>query len=210
MKEKRAKRPAAGRTRTYDPAQTRNSIIAAGLKLFKEGGFLGTAVNDIVMEAGVTKGAFYHHFESKEDLLLLIHNDYLEYQLEVIKEVLAVDASPTEQLKTIISVILAAIDKYHENVAIFFQERRYLDGPKFEDVRTRRNELEDVFRNLLEEGARSGEFRADFDVPITGLALIGMCAWTYQWYKPNGRLALPEIARNFTNLALQGVTANPA
>jgi AcrR family transcriptional regulator len=62
---------AARPSRSYDPGQTRKSIIKAGLKLFKKSGFASTAVKDIAEQAGVTKGAFYHHFETKEDLLLL-------------------------------------------------------------------------------------------------------------------------------------------
>lgn len=198
-----------GRTRSYDPVQTRASIIAAGLKLFKRDGFSATAVKDIADEAGVTKGAFYHHFGSKEDLLLLIHNDYLEYQLGVIEEVVAQDVSPTEQLRNMISAILHALDKYHENVTIFFQERRYLVGPKFDDVRKRRNDLEDVFRKLLTRGIEAGEFRKDMDIAITGLGIIGMCAWSYQWYAPNGRLNLDDVARIFSELTLGGVLASP-
>ena len=199
----------ATRSRSYDPVQTRAMIIAAGLKLFKRDGFSGTAVKDIADEAGVTKGAFYHHFESKEDLLLLIHHDYIEYQLSVIEAVVAEEGSPTEQLRKMIVAILHAIEKYHENVTIFFQERRYLSGPKFDEIRQRRNDLETVFRRLLNRGVETGEFRQDMDVAITGLGIIGMCAWTYQWYVPEGRLNLEDVARIFTDLTLGGVLAQP-
>lgn len=205
MKDKATKAIPARRSRSYDPVQTRNSIISAGLKLFKRDGFNGTAVNDIVAEAGVTKGAFYHHFESKEDLLLLIHNDYLEYQLEIINEVTALDVSPTEKIKMVISAILGAIEKYSDNVSIFFQERRYLVGEKFDKVRARRNELEDLFRDVLAQGVEKGEFRPDIDIPVVSLGLIGMCAWTYQWYTPKGRLKIDHVARIFGELAAQGI-----
>lgn len=195
------------KTRSYDPVQTRASIVAAGLKLFKRDGFAATAVKDIADEAGVTKGAFYHHFESKEDLLLLIHNDYLEYQLGVIEEVVARDEAPTAQLRRMISAILHALEKYHENVTIFFQERRYLDGPRFEGVRQRRNALEDVFRKLIERGIETGEFRRDLDVAVTGLGIIGMCAWSYQWYAAKGRLSLDDIAHIFGEIAVNGLGA---
>ncbi len=203
---KAATKSGTGRARSYDPVQTRASIISAGLKLFKRDGFSATAVKDIADEAGVTKGAFYHHFDSKEDLLLLIHNDYLEYQLGVIEAVLAQEATPTEQLRKMIGAILHALEKYHENVTIFFQERRYLSGPKFDNVRQQRNDLEDVFRKLLQRGIDAGEFRADLDVAITGLGIIGMCAWSYQWYSPSGRLDLDQVSRIFSELALSGVS----
>ncbi|MFL0671431.1 MAG: TetR/AcrR family transcriptional regulator [Erythrobacter sp.] len=207
MVAKKDSKSAMPRVRTYDPVQTRASIIEAGLKLFNRDGFSGTAVKDIADEAGVTKGAFYHHFESKEDLLLLIHDDYIEYQLGVIEEIVARDLTPTEQLRTMIDAILHALDKYQANVTIFFQERRYLSGPKFEHIRKRRDELEGVFRKLLVRGIETGEFRSDMDVAITGLGIIGMCAWSYQWYVPEGRLKLDEVARIFSQLVMDGVAA---
>jgi AcrR family transcriptional regulator len=197
----------AERQRSYDPVQTKQSIIRAGLKLFKRDGFSATAVKDIADEAGVTKGAFYHHFETKEDLLLLIHDDYLDYQLAAVRAAVARDADPRAQLADVIACILEALEKYHENVTIFFQERRFLTGPKFEGVRERRDALEAEFQSLLKRGVANGHFRRDLDLPIMGLGLIGMCAWSYQWYSPGGRLALPELSRIFAALALDGVAA---
>lgn len=196
---------AEGRLRAYDPVQTRKSIIKAGLKLFKKNGFYSTAVKDIADEAGVTKGAFYHHFETKEDLLVLIHEDYLDYQIEATRKAVESGGTAAARLCAVIASILEALEKYHENVAIFFQERRFLTGPKFETVRRRRESMEDAFRGLLEEGVANGEFREDLDIPVTSLALIGMCAWSYQWYSPRGRLKMDAVARIFSSLALEGV-----
>jgi len=44
-------------------------IAEAGLRLFCARGYLNVTVDDIAREAGVTKGAVYHHFDGKEDLL---------------------------------------------------------------------------------------------------------------------------------------------
>jgi AcrR family transcriptional regulator len=48
--------------------QTRNAILEAAASRFDEVGFLGASLSDILTEAGVTKGALYFHFKSKEDL----------------------------------------------------------------------------------------------------------------------------------------------
>lgn len=43
-------------------------VLHAGTELFRRQGFVATTVEDICRQAGVTKGAFFHHFHSKEDL----------------------------------------------------------------------------------------------------------------------------------------------
>jgi AcrR family transcriptional regulator len=55
------------RSRNFD--RTRTALIDAAAALFAARGYDAVAVDTIVQEAGVSKGAFYHHFDSKDDLL---------------------------------------------------------------------------------------------------------------------------------------------
>jgi AcrR family transcriptional regulator len=55
------------RVRDFD--RTRTLLISAASELFATEGYDSTSVDRIVKQAGVSKGAFYHHFSSKDDLL---------------------------------------------------------------------------------------------------------------------------------------------
>ena len=50
-------------------AQNRDRIVEAAAQLFRERGFAGIGVADLMKEAGLTHGGFYGHFSSKEDLM---------------------------------------------------------------------------------------------------------------------------------------------
>ena len=50
-------------------AQNRERIIEAAAQLFRERGFEGIGVADLMKEAGLTHGGFYGHFSSKDDLI---------------------------------------------------------------------------------------------------------------------------------------------
>ncbi|OKJ32534.1 ScbR family autoregulator-binding transcription factor [Streptomyces sp. CB01580] len=54
--------------------QTRESILRAAAEVFDEFGFAGASINRILTRAGVTSGAMYHHFESKEALARTLMN----------------------------------------------------------------------------------------------------------------------------------------
>ncbi|WP_127587882.1 TetR/AcrR family transcriptional regulator [Paenibacillus koleovorans] len=56
-------------------------LLEAGMQCFSEKGYTATSLGDIVARTGHTKGAFYGHFESKEEMFIHIMN----YQLELTK-----------------------------------------------------------------------------------------------------------------------------
>ncbi|HRQ22849.1 MAG TPA: helix-turn-helix domain-containing protein, partial [Anaerolineales bacterium] len=58
--------------------ETRSRIIESAIKLFSARGFNAASVDDICKEAGISKGAFYHHFESKQALFLALLDGWLE------------------------------------------------------------------------------------------------------------------------------------
>lgn len=51
------------------PDQRRAEFIELSEELFRTKGYEATTINDVIAAAGVSKGAFYHHFKAKEDLL---------------------------------------------------------------------------------------------------------------------------------------------
>ena len=58
--------------------QTRTRILESSVKLFSTRGFNAASVDDICAEAGISKGAFYHHFESKQALFLALLDGWLK------------------------------------------------------------------------------------------------------------------------------------
>ena len=58
--------------------ETRTKILASASKLFSARGFNAASVDDVCKEAGISKGAFYHHFESKPRLFLALLDGWLQ------------------------------------------------------------------------------------------------------------------------------------
>jgi AcrR family transcriptional regulator len=58
--------------------ETRTKITQAAIKLFSNSGYNKASVDDICAEAGISKGAFYHHFKSKQELFLALLDGWLK------------------------------------------------------------------------------------------------------------------------------------
>jgi len=58
--------------------ETRAKIIESAIKLFSTHGFNAASVDDICKDAGISKGAFYHHFETKQALFLALLDGWLQ------------------------------------------------------------------------------------------------------------------------------------
>jgi AcrR family transcriptional regulator len=87
------------RTQSERRAQTRAALIAAGRTLFTERGFAGAGREDIVEHAGLTRGALYHHFASKDDLFAAVYEEVERDLCAAVIVAAAVSDDPVEELR---------------------------------------------------------------------------------------------------------------
>ena len=65
---------------------TKERILEEALKLFSQSGYMGTSMNDIAAELGVTKAALYKHYKSKQEILDSIIEKMKELDIERAKQ----------------------------------------------------------------------------------------------------------------------------
>ena len=190
------------------PTDLRERIIEASLSLFEQHGFHGVTVNQIVDAAGISKGGFYHHFTSKDELLFVIHDIFITYVLERAIRANEQNLAPKDRLRLIIKDFVNVFDIYKAHLTVFYQESIYLKAEHEEIVKKKRNEFKTIIQNVIKEGVAAGDFRRDLSVEITTMAVLGMVNWTYKWYQRDGEKRIEEIADIYTDLILHAVTRN--
>lgn len=85
--------------------ETKFRLLETAIALVWQSSYSNVGVNEICKRAGVTKGAFYHHFESKADLYYQASHHYWELMKPSIDTVLSKDVSALEQLESFINFI---------------------------------------------------------------------------------------------------------
>lgn len=180
-------------------------ILDVALRLFQEKGFHATPVSEIIDEAGISKGLFYHYFESKNDLLRKIHNEFITKELSVAEELLTKDLPAVEKLRCLVIDIVDTVVRYRPHVTVFFQERRFLSKEAFTSIKMKRDRYTEIVRIIVKEGIESGELREDVDPVLIVYSLFGIANWTYMWYQPDQRLSAKEVSLGLTDILIRGV-----
>jgi TetR/AcrR family transcriptional regulator, cholesterol catabolism regulator len=183
---------------------TRDRILGAAASLFREYGFNGTSMHDLAAEVGITKSSLYHHFPSKQALLSEILEATVSRVTPRIEAVVEADLPAVERLRQAVTIHVVELIADQDNVACFIEEGRYLSPEFVEAYIPKRDRYENCLRQILQEGADSGELVTG-DVRLAGLAILGMCNWVARWYRPDGTRTPDEIAAEFATLAVRAV-----
>ncbi|SDJ70028.1 TetR/AcrR family transcriptional regulator [Sediminibacillus albus] len=186
-------------------SELRDSIIDTALTLFEEHGFHGVTVSRIVEVTGTSKGGFYHHFHSKDELLFVIHDTFITYVLEKATLARETQPTPTKKLQTIIKEFVKVFDLYKPHISVFYQESIYLRPEYGELIKKKRDQFKTILFEVIKEGKTHGEFRYELPLEITVMAILGMVNWTYKWYHHNGKYSIEDIADIFVDLILHGI-----
>jgi AcrR family transcriptional regulator len=105
--------------------QKKLELIEAAIKLFAEKGFQSTSVQDIVTEYGISKGAFYNYFSSKEELLLAIFDHYYAILRTKILEISEADLAPREKMKKQIKAQFEFFIQHRDFIVMHIREQNH-------------------------------------------------------------------------------------
>ncbi|MBP2323618.1 AcrR family transcriptional regulator [Kibdelosporangium banguiense] len=177
-------------------------LLAEATRLFAKRGFDRTSVQDIVEAAGVTKGAMYHYFGSKDDLLHEIYGRVLREQTARLEKFAASEAPAPRRLKAAAADVVITTIENMDDVKIFGQSMHLLAPGKQRAVRAERRKYHEQFRALIEEGQRDGDFRTDVPADLVVDYFFGSVHHLGVWYRRNGKLSPGQVAEHYADLLL--------
>ena len=180
-------------------------LLAAATQLFAERGYDRTSVQAIVDSAGVTKGAFYHHFNSKDDLLHEIYARVLRLQQERLDAFANADGPVEERLRNAAAdVVVTTIDNLSD-ASIFFRSMHHLKPEMSEEVRAERRRYHTRFRELIEEGQQDGVFSAATPADLVVDYHFGSVHHLSTWYRQDGALSPQQLADALADMLLRSL-----
>jgi AcrR family transcriptional regulator len=184
--------------------QRRAQIVEKASTLFDQVGYHTTSMDDIARAVGLAKPTLYHYFDSKDSILLAVHEEFISLLLGRQRaRATDTDRPVTELLFEVMVDILDLMRTHRGHVRVFFEHHRELPEDARAGARAARDAYFASVRRLFEIGRDQGVIQGD--PQLSAMALFGMCNWAYQWYDPKGRLTTQDVARYFHGVLLHGV-----
>jgi len=173
-------------------ASRRDDIVRAAARLFVEKGFDATTTRDIAEAVGMRSGSPFYHFRSKQELLKAAMIEGLTTGHHRLQAAVEGISDPERRLRVMIRTHLGNLLEGECHAPMLLHESRSLDEVARREIALAADRYQQIWQETLDELATGGRLRRP-TAPLR-LFLFGLLNWTTQWYKPDGRLSLDEIA----------------
>jgi AcrR family transcriptional regulator len=186
--------------------QRRGQVVAIAADLFDQHGYANVSMEQLAAAAGIAKPTLYHYFRAKDEILRGIHESFIDVLLERQEERRRLDLAPTVLLLGAMTDILGLMETHRGHVRVFFEHHRELPESVRKEIAVKRNRYQDLVRDAIADGIRTGAFR-DVDPDLATLAVFGMCNWAYQWWRPGSGADSAHTAQKLWDLIVRGLEA---
>jgi AcrR family transcriptional regulator len=187
------------------PSRPREAELqATAARLFRERGFHATSMQDLGEALAMNRGSLYHYIASKDDLLWTILNRALDRLEEHVSPHLTGNAPPLDRLSRAVHAHLQVAADHADELSLIQIELRSLSPDRRARMIERRDAYEAGWRRAIGDGIAAGQLRGT-DIRLSGIAILSVCNWFTQWYRPGGDLTVDQIGDAFVALFLHGL-----
>ena len=164
--------------RNKNPEETVQLILDVAYRLFMKKGYEYTSIQDIIDNlGGLSKGAIYHHFKSKEDILIAVIQRMTAQSNQLLANVRdCSNLNGKEKLKTI----------FKKSISRPVQEEIFATAPNFHNnskllVGLLQDTMEEVIPNyilpIIEEGIKDGSIQTNYPKQLAELIMLAANVW---------------------------------
>jgi len=179
-------------------ANRRDELLAAAAACFFREGYDAASMRTIADEAGMRTASIYYHFDSKDDLLVAVHEEALRRIREATRGALRDVEGPWERLE---AAAVAHLETLLTGGAFIKAVMRHV--PSKVEGRKLIFKLRDEYENIFTDLIAVLELPPGTDRETLRLMLLGAMNWSFTWWRPQDGPEPPDLASRFvTNLRI--------
>lgn len=197
--------PQAARSR---PTHDADSIIKISFSLFRKRGYEATSLDQIAVQAGVTKAAIYYHVTGKEAILKEGVTRALDHLFSVLSDpkVVEHESTPMGILERVLRLAIEVELDHLDEVSVLLRLRG--NTPFEREILRRRHEFEDAIAQIVEAAVRAGEAHNDLDPRLTTRLILGMANSMTEWVRPSSDMPREQLVDAVVKMARRALAAS--
>jgi AcrR family transcriptional regulator len=178
------------RHNSHDVQVRRQQLLDIGRRLFAERGFEGTSIEEIAAQAGVSKPVVYEHFGGKEGLYAVVVDREVE-RLTAATQMLLEKPHTKPKFEAAAASLLRYIEDNADGFRILVRDSSPASGGTYGTL----------LADILKSRGRDPKL-----APMYSQMMVGMVAFTGQWWLDARKPKLEEVAANLIDLAWSGLS----
>jgi AcrR family transcriptional regulator len=186
----------------------KEQVIRKAAELFKEKGYAAASMRDLAQLLGIEAASLYSHIKSKEEILRSLCFDMATEFRKSLEEVEKQNLPASEKLRKGIIGHIQVMAKDLTASAVFMNEHRHLSQPFLRDFLLLRINYINRFKNIIEQGIASGEFKKTIDKKLAVMTLFSSLNWMPMWYDPSGLIEPIELGVQLSDMLVNGLKQN--
>lgn len=195
------------RTQSERYPEIRQNILKQAARLFAEQGYAGTTIIDLAEACESSRGALYHYFGSKEDILFHILDEHVRLLFEEIQTAVQSKKDPLEQCRAVIETMVTVNAGSQNEQVVLLNELGELSEDQQRDIIAVQRQMTETVGDIL--------IRIDTQHRLTtrtkkvyAMMLFGIINYTFAWYDPKGPVGPDEYAEMTSDLFVRGLTGS--
>lgn len=170
-------------------------VLRAALGLFAEQGYHGTSIREIAQEAGLSVPGVYHHYRSKQEILVDLMVSVMDELLSRSRAALdAAGDDPAQQFDAVVSELVRFHAERRDHAFVASTELRSLEPGNRARVIALRDQQQALVEACIRAGRRAGEFSTP-DPREAARAVSVLCVGVATWYRPDGGAVVGTVVR---------------
>jgi AcrR family transcriptional regulator len=186
-----------------------SEILDFATEVFAEKGYEGASMRDLSRLSGISLAGLYYYFDSKEKLLYCIQKHTFTTILERLRERLSRERDPEQRLRIFVHNHVEYALARHGAMKVLSHEDDVLKNGYGTELASIKRSYYRICVGLVEDVVRlrrlalPKQWRVNARTAV--MSLFGAMNWLYTWHNPNSDPEADALARQISDLFLQGV-----
>lgn len=181
----------------------KEEIKKTAARLFRKRGYNATSMRDIADAIGIKAASIYNHIKSKQELLSDLLMEIAIIFTKEMEMIQNTSLNSQKKLERLIALHVRLTIEHTDAIALIAGEWVHLNENEKQQYITLRDDYENHFKKIIEQGKVEGIFE-NIDTEIILFSTLSTLRWLYSWYSRNRSFNPIELEQQITQCLMNG------